>query len=333
MMAGSAGEGVRSGNEEMRIDSTSAGSTPGIDERVPGVFIGIDVGGTGIKGGLVTSTGELLLERSVRTPVQEGRDGILRELGQLALALIAASERPVLGIGVGSAGSIDPVSGGVIFATDNLPGWTGTPLAAKLSERTGLPVRADNDVNVAAIGEAWTGAAKRYDSFAFAALGTGVGGALFSGGRIIHGFQGRSGEIGHLILKPGGLPCNCGQKGCLEQYASGTALNRIARGIDPQWTSYTLMERYGEKEARAVEAVEAFVSDLASGLISLYHVFGPEAIVLGGGLIETADLWWDRLEQALCEMSQKPIIIERAKLGNQAGIIGAAYLGQIAANV
>lgn len=297
-----------------------------------GLYLGIDIGGTGIKGGLVTAEGAMLMHQSVRTPVEVGRSGIMREIEQLAASLIAAADEQVHAIGVGSAGSIHPVTGDVVFATENLPGWTGNPLATTISDRFGRPVRADNDVNVAALGEAWIGAGRNYDQFVLAALGTGVGGALVSGGKVIHGFNGRSGEIGHLILKQDGLPCNCGQRGCLEQYASGAALNRIAREIDSEWTSYTLMELYKEQDERAIAAIDLFVHDLAAGLISVYHVFGPEAIIIGGGLIDTADIWWDQLEQALKEMTLKPIIIEKAKLGNLAGIIGAAKLAKEAAS-
>jgi len=294
------------------------------------VYLGIDIGGTGIKGGLVTPEGKLLTQRTVATPVEEGRSGIMREIQRLADSLIADSAGQVTAIGIGSAGSIDPHTGTVIFAT-NLPGWAGNPLALTISEHTGLPVKADNDVNAAALGEAWAGAGRRFSSIALAALGTGVGGALISGGKIFHGFEGRSGEIGHMILKPGGHPCNCGQQGCFEQYVSGTALNRIAREIDPEWTSYILMQQFKELDARAVNTMEQFVTDMAAGLISVYQLFGPEAILIGGGLIDTADLWWDRLKQALRQMSRKSITVERAELGNQAGIIGAARLGMLAA--
>ena len=291
-----------------------------------GLYIGIDIGGTGIKGGLVTAEGELSDVRSVRTPVEEGRAGIMREIEHLISELIAGTERQVIAIGVGSAGSIDPHTGQVIFATDNLPGWTGHPLAAALSERFSLPVRADNDVNVAALGEAWLGAASDYNCFALVALGTGVGGALVNEKRIIHGFNGKAGEIGHMILKQDGFPCNCGQSGCFEQYASGTALNRIAAEVDPAWTSYTLLQRYEQRDERAVAVMNRFVSDLAAGLVSVYHVFGPEAIIIGGGLGSSADIWWEELRLKLRELSPKPILVDRAKLGNQAGMIGAAYL-------
>src|SRR5690606_12470939 len=133
-----------------------------------GVYLGIDIGGTGIKGGLVASNGELLRECSVRTPVEEGRDGIQHELEQLAATLITEWDMQVLAVGVGSTGSSDPHTCQVVFPTNNLPGWTGHPLAVSLSELLELLVFADNDVNVAALGEAWLGGAMHYDTFVLA---------------------------------------------------------------------------------------------------------------------------------------------------------------------
>lgn len=296
----------------------------GIEE----VYIGIDVGGTAIKGGLVTRRGELILEDARRTPVEAGRAGIVEAITDLAGTLIDSSRHPVLGVGIGSAGAIDPDTGSVSRATDNLPGWTGTSLAELLAERTGLPVKADNDVHAAALGEAWTGAAKTYDSFVFVALGTGVGGALVSRGRLIHGFRGTAGEIGHMLLKPDGLPCNCGQRGCWEQYTSGTALNRMAKEIEGSWDSHLLLKRFAEGDSRAAAAVNAFVKNLAAGLVSLQNVFGPEAIVIGGGLAQSSGLWWESLEHRLKEMTTLPVTIVEAEMGNRAGVIGAAWLAK-----
>jgi len=290
------------------------------------VVIGIDLGGTGIKGGLVSADGALTGVQSVRTPVEEGRDGILNNLYGLVKALQDSADEPVEAVGIGSAGRIDHINGSVFYATDNLPGWTGTPIAALVQEHCGLPAFVDNDVNVAAVGEAWIGAAAQYRNFAFVALGTGVGGAIVSDGQLLHGEFGGAGEVGHLILHPFGLPCNCGQAGCFEQYASGTALNRIAHGINPDWDSRTLVERCAAGDAKAVEAIEGFVRDLAVGLVSIRNAVDPSVIVLGGGLIDAKHVWWDRLLQALKEATPKQLPIAAATLGNRAGMVGAAKI-------
>lgn len=290
------------------------------------VYIGIDLGGTGMKGGIVAQDGTLSHVQSVPTPVEEGREGILRNLYALVEALKASADSPVQAVGIGSAGRIDHIKGEVFYATSNLPGWTGTPVAALVQEHCGLPAFIDNDVNVAAVGEAWIGAAASYRSFAFVALGTGVGGAIVSDGVLLHGERGGGGEVGHMILHPGGLPCNCGQAGCLEQYVSGTALNRAARAIDPEWTSRTLIERCAAGDARAVQAIDTFVRNLAAGLVSVRNAVDPKVIVLGGGLIDAKDVWWDRLEQAIREATPKEVPILAAKLGNRAGMVGAAKI-------
>lgn len=288
--------------------------------------IGIDLGGTEMKGGLVNAEGELMHEHRVRTPVEEGRDGILRELKTLAHVLIAEAPASVASIGIGSAGRVNPLEGSIVYATNNLPGWTGTRVAQEIEDATGLPVFVDNDVNVAAAGEAWMGAAKGYQSFALVALGTGVGGALVYGGQLLHGASGGAGEIGHMILQPGGRPCNCGQHGCLEQYVSGTALQRSAREANSEWTSRKLLELCGEGHDLAVQLVDEFVQHLANGLISLKNLYDPEHIVLGGGVADAWAIWGPRLEQSLSALTPKPIPVSPALLRNKAGIIGAARL-------
>ncbi|WP_010270945.1 ROK family protein [Paenibacillus senegalensis] len=291
-----------------------------------GTCLGIDLGGTGIKGAVVNREGELKYQLSVRTPVEEGREGILRALFSLITELMHEAQEPVAGIGIGSAGRIDPVTG-TILAAANLPGCAGTPLAKLIHEKFGIPVHVDNDVNAAAIGELWAGALGDIQSFAFVALGTGVGGALVNEGRLIYGERGAAGEVGHMILKPGGTLCGCGQRGCLEQYVSGTALNRAAQAVHPEWNSHRLIQQCAEGHPAALEVIDQFVKDLSSALITLHNLLDPGAIVLGGGLTASSSVWWSRLEEALSAMSpKKSVTVRAAQAGNQAGMIGAAGL-------
>ncbi len=288
------------------------------------VVIGIDIGGTEIKGGVVSSEGLLLVERRVRTPIEEGKVGMIQALHHLITELSVQTNCPILGIGIGSAGRIDSKLGKVIYAT-NLP-LTGTMLADEVAELLQLPVYVDNDVNVAALGEAWVGAAQDNDNFAFIALGTGVGGALFSDGHILQGVSGGAGEFGHLILKPGGLACNCGQYGCLEQYVSGSALQRMAREIDPNYDSHLLLKLAGQGDLQANRALDHFVIDLAYGMVTIHNVFDPGVIVVGGGVITSSEIWWSKLLETLNDISPKSIQLTPALLGNRAGILGAAKL-------
>ncbi|MVO99571.1 ROK family protein [Paenibacillus lutrae] len=292
----------------------------------PQLYLGVDLGGTAMKGAVIGIDGSFLAEQSVRTPVERGRTGILAALKVLIADLLAQSPGAIEGIGIGSAGRIDAGTGTVLYATDNLPGWTGTAVTAEIAAAFPYPVFTDNDVNVAAIGEGWLGAAEDLTSFAFIALGTGVGGALVADGRLIRGTKGAAGEFGHMLVQPGGIPCNCGQRGCLEQYASGTALNRIARAISPDWDSYIFIEAVRGGNAPAIRAMHEFTRTLAAGLVNVHNLFDPPAILLGGGLIDSRDVWWSPLESALQELTPVEISVRPALLGNRAGILGAARM-------
>ncbi|MNI30514.1 N-acetyl-D-glucosamine kinase [compost metagenome] len=297
-------------------------------------YLGIDLGGTAMKGSLVHTDGSIGAMHSMRTPIELGRTGILQALVELIAHMFELSgEWNVTGIGIGSAGRIDTKSGTVLYATDNLPGWTGTEIAKEIEQRFPYPVVVDNDVNVAAVGECWIGAAVEEKSVAFMALGTGVGGALVVDGALIQGHQGGAGDLGHQIINPGGMSCNCGQRGCLEQYASGTALNRESRAIASDWDSRRLVEAYMQGDVRAQEVMKRFTAHLAVGLINVQRMFDPDLIVLGGGLIEARHSWWDSLLLAIAEHTSLNLRIEPALLGNRAGMIGAARLAMLAGKV
>ncbi|MFS0728211.1 ROK family protein [Paenibacillus sp. 1P07SE] len=286
-------------------------------------WIGIDVGGTGIKGALVDAAGTIHETCALPTPVALQAEGIEHSiLG--AIRELLASGAAVAGIGVGTAGRIDSREGTVVYATDNLPGWSGRTLRANLMRELGMPVVVHNDANAAAIGEGWLGGASGARHYAMITLGTGVGGAIVHNDRLITGHHWAAGEFGHSILYPDGLACNCGQRGCLEQYVSGTALDRAAREIEPGWDAQQLMESYRIGDERAKQAVGSFLRDLSVALHSVQAMFDPERLVIGGGVAESHPLWWDSLLRRLAAISSQPIRIEPARLGNRAGQLGAA---------
>lgn len=294
--------------------------------------IGMDVGGTKIKAGVFGNQGEVraLMERN--TPVQLGRDGILACMTELVRSLMAAHGGEIGALGIGTAGRVDDESGKIVYATDNLPGWKGTPLKTQLAGRFGLPVAVVNDVNAAALGEGWlgagagtgtgTGAGKAH--YMLVALGTGVGGALVHKGQIISGSKGGAGEIGHMILHPRGRACNCGQRGCWEQYVSGTALNRLAHSIDASWDSRELLKHAELREPRAEAALSGFVDELSMGLVSLRNMYDPDITILGGGVANSYPLWGSELRERIMEHTPRELRIVPAVLGNQAGMLGAA---------
>ncbi|MFC4596873.1 ROK family protein [Cohnella hongkongensis] len=293
-----------------------------------GCWIGLDVGGTGIKGAIVDEKGGVLVQEKVGTSAADGAEAIFGQLVRVA-GKLRDSGLNVSGIGIGSAGRIDRATGTVRYATDNLPGWTGMRLAERIGDAFGLPVYVDNDANAAAAGEGWIGAAAGLRDYALITLGTGVGGALVCGGRVLSGRSGAAGEIGHACLYPGGLPCSCGGTGCVEQYVSGTALNRIARGVSPSWDSYRLLQAFEEGREEAREAMEGFFRDLSLTIRAVQMFMDPEAVVIGGGLADASAVWWEAFQQRWEAEQPYPMPVCPAALGNRAGVIGAARIAMV----
>jgi glucokinase len=285
----------------------------------------MDIGGTKIKAGILSSDGEIKLQLVVKTPTQQGREGILACIIKITQQLQDMHSEPIHALGIGTAGRVDRATGTVVYATDNLPGWMGTQLKSNMEVQFPFPVFVDNDVNTAALGEGWLGAGIGKKHYILVTLGTGIGGALVYDGKLIAGPRGGVGEVGHMILYPNGLPCNCGQSGCLEQYISGTALNQLAKRINMSWGSRELMVQLERKEPRATEAMMKFIDDLSVGLISMQNMFDPELIILGGGVMDSHPLWWSELEARIQTHTPQYLSIAPAILGNQAGMLGAAW--------
>lgn len=246
----------------------------------------------------------------------------------------------VMGCGVGSAGRIDYRRGQVLFCSGNLPGWTGTVLGPELTRTLGMPVAVDNDVNAAALGEAWIGAGKGTADFVMLTLGTGVGGAIVIGGKLWRGARWGAGEVGHMALYPGGELCNCGGKGCAERYVSAKALTRRAndalvsgrpfRGIRD--VIGAAEKGPGDRREAARKGVERWTSDLALFLMNLQMALDPQVIILGGGVVRLG-YWWEKLLEASareCRPRSLSTRLKRAHLGPQAGVVGAARLAMLA---
>ncbi|RCX19813.1 glucokinase [Fontibacillus phaseoli] len=300
------------------------------------VAIGIDLGGTNIKAGLVTGDGAIIHRLSLPTEAQKGPEALMDRLAEIISALQAyARDRAweIRGVGVGSAGQIDSGKGVVMGATANLPGWAGMRLSERLQSRTGLPVAVDNDANAMAFGEAWVGAGRHWRDFVCVTLGTGVGGCLILGRRPYRGRDGFAGEFGHHVIEGGGIPCNCGRIGCWEQYASVTALMRMARereNADLLATPKGIFNGAREGYGPALDLVDGYARYIAMGLANLIHLFNPQGIVVGGAVTEQGDFLLGRIRQAVAgcllpvygEAAEATPIIS-AELGNDGGVIGA----------
>ncbi|WP_160042895.1 ROK family protein [Paenibacillus albilobatus] len=288
--------------------------------------IGIDIGGTSIKGMVLDGAGRLLHHGKIKTDAREGKGRILANVLSL-LDTLLEHHADVQGIGVGTAGRVNVRSGEVVYATDNLPGWQGTNVKAVLEQARGLPVFVDNDVNAALAGEAWLGAGRDLDDVSMLTLGTGVGGANMIEGKLFRGAHWNGGEFGHTILVPGGLPCNCGLRGCMEQYLSGTALVRAAS--EAAGRSYAsgmeVLDDYVKGVPQTADVMKRFAEHLAIAVNHLHLGLNPQAIILGGGLIDSQRIWWPLLTESMANLKLNADV-RPALLGNKAGAIGAARL-------
>lgn len=308
--------------------------------------IGIDVGGTKIAGGVVDEAGTILAEARVESPADD-TDRIEQTIVSLVQGLRADHE--VDAVGVGMAGYIDSGRSVVMF-TPNLA-LRDVPLRADLEATLGLPVVVENDANAAAWGEFAFGAGADVDDLLLLTVGTGVGGGIVIDGELLRGAFGVAAEVGHLRMVPGGHPCGCGNRGCLEQYASGSALVRNARqravGGSPE--SRPLVERAGGDPAAitgpmvtaAATAGDPFCIDLLAelgrwlgeGIAALATVLDPAVTVIGGGVSQAGDLLVAPARAAflgeVIAPEHRPVQeIRTARLGNRAGIIGAADLAR-----
>ncbi|MBQ8291962.1 MAG: ROK family protein [Clostridia bacterium] len=308
-------------------------------------IVGIDVGGMSAKSGLFSLEGELLCQACVKTNASDGFDktvsnvaALVKELAQKAN--IAFSD--VAAIGAGVPGVVNSQSG-VVLRWSNFA-WDNVPFAERLSALTGKPVYIANDANVAALGEARFGATSQYQSSILLTLGTGIGGGMVFDGKLLEGYQSAGAELGHITIREGGLSCACGRKGCYEKYASATALVRQTRhamvenlqsgmwklvdgkiqNVDGK-TAFTAA-RQGDETAKKV--IEQFVDYVAEGIADFVNILRPEAFVLGGGIANEGEEFFEPLRKAVDKrtyiaMDIVPLKIVGAKLGNKAGIYGA----------
>ena len=287
--------------------------------------IGIDLGGTSIYGGLINEKGEIIKKASRATGSEGGRTIVLENIKEIIRELIEGEE--VEAMGIGSPGFIDVKRGQVLSIGGNIKDWAGTKIKEELSkEFKGIPIFVENDANVAAICEGWLGSGKGLESFIMLTLGTGVGGAIFSEeSKIWYGKNYQGAELGHTILYPNGRLCSCGQKGCVEQYISGNAIEKNYFELTGEslkgkniFKNYTLDEN-------CRKTVDKFTLDLGTYLISIKNIFDPAGMIIGGGVINSKEFWWRKMLDYYnnCNNPEGTEIIP-AKFLNDAGMIGAA---------
>ncbi|WP_406105740.1 ROK family protein [Streptomyces sp. NBC_01003] len=295
--------------------------------------IALDVGGTGMKAALVGADGTLLHQARRATGRERGPDAVVETILGFAADLRAYGEEhlgePAAAAGVAVPGIVDDEHGIALYAS-NL-GWRDVPMRRLLSERLdGIPVALGHDVRTGGLGEGRLGAGKGADRFLFVPLGTGIAGAIGIGGRIEPGAHGSAGEIGHIVVRPGGTDCSCGQRGCLERYASASAVSLAwaeATG-DPEADAADCAKAVESGDPRARQVWLEAVDALADGLVTALTLLDPRTLIIGGGLAEAGETLFTPLRAAVEERVtfQKLPTIVPAALGDTAGCLGAGLL-------
>ncbi len=317
------------------------------------IWVGVDVGGTQVKIGVMSSSGQLVVKRRLKTPQVDTPRAFVRwahdELDMM-LQRLGYVTRQVVGVGWGIPGPVNHVTGRVRYLV-NLPGWQDVPLAKHIRAHWRCPAIVDNDVNMMAQGELIAGAVRGAKHAVCLTLGTGLGGALIVDGRLYRGVGGAAGELGHLVWKPGGYHCPCGGRGCLEQYVARGAVERMAKlalrrkragrlwrltGGQPRHVTPALITQAARSGDRLAQRVWAQVGQiLGTALGGLTNVLNPECIVIGGGLSGAGRWLLTPVRQALREQAMPGagdhVRVVRARLGEWAGVIGSAVLARDAA--
>ncbi|MFD5028739.1 ROK family protein [Streptomyces sp. NPDC058373] len=295
--------------------------------------IALDVGGTGMKAALVGPDGELLYEARRETGRERGPDAVIASILDFAAALhahgLAEFGEPPAAAGVAVPGIVDTEKGVAVYAA-NL-GWADVPLRDMLAERLGtLPVALGHDVRTGGLAEGRIGAGQGADRFLFMPLGTGIAGAIGINGAIEPGAHGCAGEIGHVVVRPGGVPCGCGQRGCLERLASASAVSLAWAGAsgDPDADAADCAQAVAAGDPRAVAVWRDAVDALADGLVMAITLLDPRTLIIGGGLAEAGETLFTPLRAAVEERVtfQKLPTIVPAALGDTAGCLGAGLL-------
>lgn len=291
--------------------------------------IGIDIGGTSVKG-MTLLQDKIVDEYRYPTNASAGKEAILYALQKVIDHLLkSVPATKVIGIGVGSAGMINRTTGVVEYATSNLPGWQGFNIKKWIEKRYRIYAEIDNDANVALLGEISLNKKIKREEIIHAmmiTLGTGVGGANLFFGQLLHGRHYQSGEWGHVILVPDGKQCNCGKKGCIEQYISGTALLREANRVSNNTYSHgSEIFKQANKDQRLQKIITRYLHYLALVIGNISTGLDPDILFLGGGVIESHPYWWNDLLHILKE-NKTNIYVEPARHLNKAGMYGAAQL-------
>ncbi len=317
-----------------------------VSEVEPRRFIlGLDIGGTKLAAGIVTLEGVEIAQDRTPTQVEEGPTAVIDRLIELSRSVVrqaGITMDQVIAAGVGCGGPLDPTTG-IIKDPPNLPGWTDVPLVHILQEALQVPVYLENDANAGALGEHRFGAGRGVANLVYLTISTGIGGGIIINNRLYAGENGNAGEIGHMVVAYNGRPCNCGGKGCLEAYASGTSIAARAREAVASGEPSILASLAGGVEQITAEHLEQAIHAgdplatrlwvetteiLGVGIASVINIFNPRRVVLGGGITNVGSLLFDPVRAIALSRAMGPLAkvveIVPAQLGGQVGVLGAA---------
>ena len=288
-------------------------------------FIGIDLGGTNINAGLFTDDGKIYNTVHIPSYGNRGKEAVFK---QLRKSVDILDDGSIQQVGIGTPGTVDSFTGSTLNLGGNIKDWSNTGISKQM--QIYFPEKQFhilNDANAAALGEYWRGVGKDYSSFVMLTLGTGLGGAYVDhSGELLNGAHFQATELGHVVIEPDGRPCSCGKNGCIERYVSGSGLElnyfeKTGKRLNGEAIISSI-----EKDCNAFDAIGQFVNYLGLYLINLQNIFDPEAIILGGGMIDSREIWWDLLLKQIDVYNPQglPVKIIAGSLGNDAGMIGAA---------
>jgi glucokinase len=319
-------------------------------------YVGLDVGGTSMKASVVDETGNAARSVSLPTEAFKGQElGLARmaEVIRRAIASAGRQQRDIAGIGVATPGTMD-IPAGVILDPPNLRPWQNVPVRHYIQETFGIPTTFQNDANAAALGEFWVGAGREVRSLVMFTLGTGIGGGIILFDRVVEGKHSHGAEIGHMKIEmTNPRQCGCGRWGCLEAYASATAVVKRAREAlaadkvssrlqevvsqtDAELTARAVFETAAAGDALAAKLVDETAYYLAVGAMNMMHIIDPEMVVFGGGMIAAGETFLNRIRGYVRQMAF-PVLAEHtqiryAQLGSDAGFIGAAACARLLVN-
>lgn len=305
------------------------------------MFVGIDVGGTCIKAGVVDEEGKIISRSSVDSRPDSGEEMVRLMYVAMTHALDRGfiSKEKITAVGIGSSGLCDNERGTIVYSPNIA--YDNTPVREYFLERMDVRVDLDNDANCAAVGE-YFASGENCGSFVFVTLGTGVGGGIIIDGKLLRGVNGGGGELGHTVFVPGGRLCGCGRKGCWESYASVTGLINDAKekggwfAAQSDITGRTPFEGAAAGIPEAIEVRDNWINNVALGVCSLVNIFQPDRLVIGGGISKEGETLMAPIRKFVEENAYIHAVsgvrrteISAAKLGNDAGLLGAAFLHKI----